>query len=184
MRRPPPSWRGPAPRSRPQPPAGDCMLVQLHADIMAYEASQSLAYERLEHAAQLSAKIQSVLEAGARITAEEHQRNLARAAEVRARVDLWFDRYDVLFTPSASGEAPFADLGTGDPQFSRGWTLFGLPCLNLPFATGPQGLPVGLQVVGPRHADHRTLAISAWMHERLLATQAPDIGAADIWPRG
>ena len=69
----------------PQPPAGDCMLVQLHADIMAYEASQSLAYERLEHAAQLSAKIQSVLEAGARITAEEHQRNLARAAEVRAR---------------------------------------------------------------------------------------------------
>ena len=168
----------------PQPPAGDCMLVQLHADIMAYEASQSLAYERLEHAAQLSAKIQSVLEAGARITAEEHQRNLARAAEVRARVDLWFDRYDVLFTPSASGEAPFADLGTGDPQFSRGWTLFGLPCLNLPFATGPQGLPVGLQVVGPRHADHRTLAISAWMHERLLAAQAPDIGASDIWPRG
>ena len=84
----------------PQPPAGDCMLVQLHADIMAYEASQSLAYERLEHAAQLSAKIQSVLEAGARITAEEHQRNLARAAEVRARVDLWFDRYDVLLTPA------------------------------------------------------------------------------------
>ncbi|MBR8652809.1 amidase [Achromobacter sp. Marseille-Q0513] len=168
----------------PQPPAADCMLVQLHADIMAYEASQSLAYERLEHAAQLSAKIQSVLEAGARITAEEHHRNLARAAEVRARVDLWFDRYDVLLTPSASGEAPFADLGTGDPQFSRGWTLFGLPCLNLPFATGPQGLPVGLQVVGPRHADHRTLAISAWMHERLLATQAPDIGASNIWPRG
>ena len=168
----------------PQPPAGDCMLVQLHADIMAYEASQSLAYERLEHAAQLSAKIQSVLEAGARITAEEHQRNLARAARCARGVDLWFDRYDVLFTPSASGEAPFADLGTGDPQFSRGWTLFGLPCLNLPFATGPQGLPVGLQVVGPRHADHRTLAISAWMHERLLATQAPDIGAADIWPRG
>ena len=107
-----------------------------------------------------------------------------RAPPGARAVDLWFDRYDVLFTPSASGEAPFADLGTGDPQFSRGWTLFGLPCLNLPFATGPQGLPVGLQVVGPRHADHRTLAISAWMHERLLATQAPDIGAADIWPRG
>ena len=141
----------------PQPPAGDCMLVQLHADIMAYEASQSLAYERLEHAAQLSAKIQSVLEAGARITAEEHQRNLARAAEVRARVDLWFDRYDVLLTPSASGEAPFADLGTGDPQFSRGWTLFGLPCLNLPFATGPQGLPVAC-----RWSARVTRTIARW----------------------
>src|SRR3546814_11703265 len=45
-------------------PAQDCMLVQLHADIMAFEASQSLAYERLQHASQLSPKIQAVLEAG------------------------------------------------------------------------------------------------------------------------
>ena len=168
----------------PQPPAGDCMLVQLHADIMAYEASQSLAYERLEHAAQLSAKIQSVLEAGARITAEEHQRTWRAPPRCARGWTCGSTATTCCSTPSASGEAPFADLGTGDPQFSRGWTLFGLPCLNLPFATGPQGLPVGLQVVGPRHADHRTLAISAWMHERLLATQAPDIGAADIWPRG
>ncbi|MNV34705.1 Glutamyl-tRNA(Gln) amidotransferase subunit A [compost metagenome] len=167
----------------PLPPE-HCMLVQLHADIMAFEASQSLAYERLEHAAQLSPKIQAILEAGSRITAEEHIKNLARAAESRARVDAWFEQYDVLLAPSASGEAPFADLGTGDPQFSRAWTLFGLPCLNLPFATGPQGLPVGLQLVGQRYADHRTLAIAAWVHARLLASIAPDIGASDMWPRG
>lgn len=167
----------------PLPPE-HCMLVQLHADIMAFEASQSLAYERLEHAAQLSPKIQAVLEAGARITAEQHIANLERAAEARVRVDAWFQQYDVLLAPSASGEAPFADLGTGDPQFSRPWTLFGLPCLNLPFATGPQGLPVGLQLVGQRHADHRTLAIAAWVHERLLAANTPDIGASDMWPRG
>ena len=89
----------------PQPPAGDCMLVQLHADIMAYEASQSLAYERLEHAAQLSAKIQSVLEAGARITAEEHQRNLARAAGC-ARGWTCGSTATTCFTPSASGRRP------------------------------------------------------------------------------
>jgi Asp-tRNA(Asn)/Glu-tRNA(Gln) amidotransferase A subunit family amidase len=165
-------------------PSQDCMLVQLHADIMAYEASQSLAYERLEHASQLSPKIQAVLEAGAQITAEEHIRNLARAEESRARVNGWFQDFDVLLAPSAAGEAPFADLGTGDPQFSRAWTLFGLPCLNLPFATGPQGLPVGLQVVGQRYDDHRTLAVAAWVHERLLAANAPDIGASDMWPRG
>lgn len=167
----------------PLPPE-HCMLVQLHADIMAFESSQSLAYERLEHAAQLSPKIQAILEAGAQITAEEHIKNLARAAESRARVDGWFDKYDVLLAPAASGEAPFADLGTGDPQFSRAWTLFGLPCLNLPFATGPQGLPVGLQLIGKRYDDHHTLAIAAWIHERLLAAREPDIGASDMWPRG
>ncbi|CAB3856325.1 Glutamyl-tRNA(Gln) amidotransferase subunit A, chloroplastic/mitochondrial [Achromobacter dolens] len=67
----------------PLPPE-HCMLVQLHADIMAFESSQSLAYERLEHAAQLSPKIQAILEAGAQISAEEHIKNLARAAESRA----------------------------------------------------------------------------------------------------
>lgn len=68
----------------PLPPE-HCMLVQLHADIMAFESSQALAYERLEHAAQLSPKIQAILEAGAQISAEEHIKNLARAAESRAR---------------------------------------------------------------------------------------------------
>ena len=165
-------------------PSQDCMLVQLHADIMAFEASQSLAFERLQHASQLSPKIQAVLEAGSQITAEEHIKNLARAEESRARVNSWFQDFDVVLAPSAAGEAPFADLGTGDPQFSRAWTLFGLPCLNLPFATGPQGLPVGLQVVGQRYDDHRTLAVAAWIHERLLAANAPDIGASDMWPRG
>lgn len=165
-------------------PSQDCMLVQLHADIMAFEASQSLAFERLQHASQLSPKIQAVLEAGSQITAEEHIKNLARAEESRARVNGWFQDFDVVLAPSAAGEAPFADLGTGDPQFSRAWTLFGLPCLNLPFATGPQGLPVGLQVVGQRYDDHRTLAVAAWIHERLLAANAPDIGASDMWPRG
>ncbi|MBC9907625.1 MULTISPECIES: amidase [Achromobacter] len=167
----------------PLPPE-HCVLVQLHSDIMAFEASQALAYERLEHAAQLSPKIQAILEAGSRITAEEHQKNLMRVAESRARVDTWFDKYDVLLAPSASGEAPFADLGTGDPQFSRAWTVFGHPTLSLPFATGPQGLPVGLQLVGARYSDHRTLAMAQWVHQRLLAATAPDIGAADIWPRG
>ncbi|MBV7498768.1 amidase [Achromobacter sp. ACM05] len=167
----------------PLPPE-HCVLVQLHSDIMAFEASQALAYERVEHAAQLSPKLQAILESGAQISAEQHIKNLERAAESRARVDTWFDQYDVLIAPSASGEAPFADLGTGDPQFSRAWTLFGLPCLNLPFATGPQGLPVGLQLVGARYADHRLLAIGAWIHARLLAANAPDIGASDMWPRG
>ena len=43
---------------------------------------------------------------------------------------------------------------------------------------------MGLQLIGKRHDDHRTLAIDAWVHERLLAAREPDIGASDMWPRG
>jgi len=43
---------------------------------------------------------------------------------------------------------------------------------------------VGLQLVGSRYEDYRLLAIGAWIHARLLAANAPDIGASDMWPRG
>lgn len=144
-----------------------CSLVQLQSDVMAFEVSRSLAYERTHHAEQISPKLMALLESGETMSAEQHQKNLERAAEIYARVDQWFDRYDVLLTPSVTGEAPFADHGTGDPLFGRVWTLLGLPCVHLPFMKGPHGLPVGLQAIGRRGNDHKTLAVANWMHPRL-----------------
>jgi Asp-tRNA(Asn)/Glu-tRNA(Gln) amidotransferase A subunit family amidase len=144
-----------------------CALVQLQSDIMAYEATQSLAAERQQDAGQISPGLLALLEGGDTIDAQTHQANLRRAAEMYPRVSGWFERFDVLLTPSAPGEAPFADLGTGDPLFGRVWTLFGLPCIHLPFATGPHGLPVGLQAVGSKGDDHRLLCIAKWLHDRL-----------------
>lgn len=144
-----------------------CALVQAHADIMSVEMAQSLTYERTRHYGQLSAPLQALIEAGLQISAQEHQTNLARFASGRLRAQEWFERYDVLLAPSASGEAPFFDQGTGDPLFCRVWTAFGAPCVHLPFYTGPQDLPVGLQVVGHRHDDRRALAIARWMMQVL-----------------
>jgi Asp-tRNA(Asn)/Glu-tRNA(Gln) amidotransferase A subunit family amidase len=45
--------------------------------------------------------------------------------------------------------------------------LLGLPAVHLPFATGRQGLPVGLQLVGRHGEDHRLLAAAHWIFERL-----------------
>lgn len=144
-----------------------CALVQLQSDIMAYEATRSLAQERERHASQISPGLLALLQGGDKIDAERHQANLQRARDTYARVHAWFERFDVLLTPSAPGEAPFADQGTGDPLFGRVWTMFGLPCIHLPFATGPMGLPVGLQAIGPKGDDHRLLSIAKWMHDKL-----------------
>ncbi len=144
-----------------------CSLVQLQSDIMAYEACRALAPERENNSAQLSTRLLDLLDAGAGISAQTHRANLALVAERYPRTEHWFSEYDVLLTPSVPGEAPLADLGTGDPIFGRVWTLFGVPCVHLPFAQGPHGLPVGLQVIGRRGEDHKTLAMAAWIHERL-----------------
>ena len=36
-----------------------------------------------------------------------------------------------------------------------------MPCLAIPCIKGPKGLPVGIQLVGPRYSDARLLAVAA-----------------------
>jgi Asp-tRNA(Asn)/Glu-tRNA(Gln) amidotransferase A subunit family amidase len=90
-----------------------------------------------------------------------------RAERWRAEMDVLFERYDVLLAPSAVDEAPEGLQFTGDPIFCRPWSLLGLPCVHLPFASGASGLPVGLQLVGRHGDDHRLLAAAQWAMQRL-----------------
>lgn len=75
------------------------------------------------------------------------------AAECRVRFDALFDGVDAMLTPASLGEAPEGLTSTGDARMNAMWTLLHVPCLALPGATGDAGLPVGLQIVGPRYGD-------------------------------
>ena len=78
-----------------------------------------------------------------------------------------FSRHDVLITPSAVGEAPKGLDFAGDPVFNSIWTLLHDPCVTIPAHTGPGGLPIGVQVVGPRFGDRATLGAAEWIHRAL-----------------
>jgi aspartyl-tRNA(Asn)/glutamyl-tRNA(Gln) amidotransferase subunit A len=77
----------------------------------------------------------------------------------------FFQQYDLLLTPTMAAPAFGTDRSEAPYQPSIGWSPFTYP-FNLtgePAATGPcgfteAGLPVGLQIVGPRFADSRVLA--------------------------
>jgi len=73
----------------------------------------------------------------------------------------------VLISPSAVGEAPAGLESTGDPLFGITWTLMLGPAITLPVFTGPSGLPLGLQVTGPRASDARTLVVAEWIRSAL-----------------
>jgi amidase len=136
-------------------------------DIYGYESSRSLAFERSRRGDGLSPRLRSALERGAEVTAERYDRALAARDAGRARILGVFGDHDVLLAPSARGEAPAGLASTGDPVMNRAWTLLGVPCINVRAGTGPKGLPVGLQVVGPYGGDARALSAAAWIDARL-----------------
>jgi Asp-tRNA(Asn)/Glu-tRNA(Gln) amidotransferase A subunit family amidase len=43
------------------------------------------------------------------------------------------------------------------------WT----PCVTLPAGTGRKGLPLGVQLIGPRFRDEALLDAAAWVEARL-----------------
>jgi amidase len=71
--------------------------------------------------------------------------------------------YDAVLTLPAFGEAPQGLHYTGDAEYCAPWTLLGVPALSLPAAFGRNGLPLGIQVVGPYRQDYRTLRVAKWI---------------------
>ena len=134
---------------------------EIHRVINDREGYFSLSHERLYHADKLSSILIAALENGA--TYNAYQYDEARQTLKQARLaltKLWRD-VDILIAPSVTGEAPKGIGFTGNSAFNRLWTAMGVPCVNLPCGHGPNGLPLGVQVIGPALGDKRTLAAAA-----------------------
>jgi Asp-tRNA(Asn)/Glu-tRNA(Gln) amidotransferase A subunit family amidase len=91
---------------------------------------------------------------------EKYRDGLDGIAALRPAFDAAARGYDALLCPAAVGEAPQSLKTTGDAVFNRMWTGLHAPCVALPWHRGPNGMPVGFQLVGPRYSDGRLLAVA------------------------
>ncbi|MGO4455262.1 amidase [Arthrobacter sp. RAF14] len=128
--------------------------------LMGFEAHRTLGPELRARPDGLSARLRSYLEASAAIGSE-------RAVDAMVRISRWQFEWeertsglDAVVVPSAFGEAPEAS-STGDPRLCRAGTALGVPAISLPLGTGPNGLPIGVQLLGRRQQDHRLLDVAA-----------------------
>jgi amidase len=147
-------------------------LTEAQQDIMAFEALAAFAPEARERAEGFSAAFARQLEAGRAVTAQRFHLALARAEAARTAFGTAMAEFDVVLAPSAEGEAPAGLSATGDPIFCRMWTLLGTPCVHVPTGTGATGMPVGVTVTGPRHADAHVLGIAHRLEQALGASLA------------
>lgn len=133
-------------------------LTQAQIDIMGHEALAAFAPERRQHAKLFSAAFADFLGAAGAVDGARAAAAYALAERARCALATVFRSVDVLLAPSAEGVAPAGLGATGNPIFNRLWTLLGVPCVHVPTGLGPQGLPVGVTVIGPRWGDAQTLA--------------------------
>jgi Asp-tRNA(Asn)/Glu-tRNA(Gln) amidotransferase A subunit family amidase len=139
-------------------------ILEHHRRIFNFEAARNYAYEYEEHNELVSQVLRdTVLTPGRELPLAAYVEAIETAEAFRHHMDDIFGDVDVLLTPSTAGEAPLGLGSTGDPSFNSIWTLAWTPCVTLPAGTGPKGLPLGIQLIGPRFRDEALFDAAAWV---------------------
>jgi Asp-tRNA(Asn)/Glu-tRNA(Gln) amidotransferase A subunit family amidase len=141
---------------------------QWHQTIMGAEMAHNLEREWVSGRDRLSEQLRSQIERGREVRAADYLGALSRIAPVSESFgELFEQRYDAIITPAAPGAAPKGITSTGDPSFCTLWTLCGMPAISLPLLQAANGLPIGVQLVGPRHGDARLLRTARWLAAKM-----------------
>jgi amidase/aspartyl-tRNA(Asn)/glutamyl-tRNA(Gln) amidotransferase subunit A len=114
-----------------------------------------------------------VWDQGERHTAVEYLQARDVAAQVGITMGAFHERHNVLLTPTVTIPAFEAGhdvpVGSGLERWPQWATLsypFNLtqqPAISIPVGTTAAGLPVGLQIIGPRHSDDLVLAVARFV---------------------
>jgi amidase len=114
------------------------------------------------------------IEQGTKLSARDWGRAEQQRTQLWQRVQAFFRHYDLLLTPTVA-ILPFpveqsypteingqqAESYTDWFLFTYAITLTGLPAISIPCGWSPEGLPVGLQIVGRRRAETAVLQAAA-----------------------
>lgn len=146
-------------------------LVAVHRRVLYSGIAKSLDEDFRNNSDKMSDQLLDLLKEGRRTTVEEFDDAMTLAVQCRASVNDCFGDLDAIICPSAPGEAPHG-WATGNPIFQVSWTLLGVPCLNLPVGSGPNGLPIGIQLIGRQYDDKKLLALGQHLMRDLPLIQA------------
>jgi len=148
-------------------PGAFSALAQTREIINDFERARGMASEWQTDREQISEGLAKSIRNGLAMPRERYVGALEQVAGFRRMLSEVFAEVDVLLTPTVQGEAPLGLRNTGDHRFQSIWTQLRTPAVTLPTHAGPNGMPVGIQLIAPEFADARVLAVAQWVFRRL-----------------
>ena len=142
-------------------------LTQAREMVNDYERARSMADEWNSHREAISKRMQQSIVNGLTLTHEGYAAARRCIEGCVTKLDVVFEGYDALLTPTANGFAPEGLEQTGHHGFQSIWTMMGTPAITLPTHTAANGLPVGIQLVGRPGEDNPLLASARWVMDLL-----------------
>ena len=164
---------------------GTASLADAYVNIVLAEAAHWHAPLLASRADDYIPRIRGRIEMGRAISAVAYLEALGTRAALGATVDAALDGCDALVLPTLPIVAPLMGaealrIDPADPsetpvrsamlKHTHPFNMTGHPAISMPLASN--GLPVGLQLVGPAHATERLLAVAAACEPVLAADSA------------
>lgn len=163
-------------------------LHQAYQILFAADVAAALGDRLPEAASRLDRGLVRVIEIGQTVTAVQYSRLRAEVYRAAALLGSFFERYDLMLTPTFP--VPSFRVGLDWPReiagqkvhplgilaFTYPFDLTGQPAISVPAGFTPDGLPVGLQIVGRRFADATVLRAAAALESaRPWAARRPPV---------
>jgi amidase len=149
-------------------PADFGQLNDAHRTISSFEFARTFTWEIENHWDEISDTLRGGrLKDGLSGTFDRYIAAKTLAEDCRRQLDAMWDEHDVLLAPAAFGEATVGTFAfVGVPLYQL-WTILHVPALTMPVFKGPNGLPVGAQLLARRHDDRKLFACARWAYAKL-----------------
>jgi len=139
-----------------------------HRWISSFEFARNFTWEIENHWDGISPRLRNGrIKDGLSCSVETYLQSWSFAERCRSVFVDSFGQCDVLLTAAATGEAPVGLSSTGNAAPSTIWTVLHAPSVTIPAFRGPNGLPVGAQLIGKRNQDRDLFAAARWVHTAL-----------------
>ncbi|MBC8872766.1 MAG: amidase [Planctomycetes bacterium] len=160
-------------------PASFGQVHAMHRCVMVVDAAATHFDRFAQHADAYGPNIRSLIEEGLSTLAIDYTLALQHYEQHRREMEAAFRDDVIALTPATVTPAPAGLDSTGDPAFNSPWSYSGLPTVVIPCGLAANGMPCGLQLIGPRDGELQLLSAAAWCEVALEFEATPSILQAE-----